>query len=140
MKLAGQKTVEDELYVIGLWFLGIGSIAFIMYYFVLMPYLPRNACIFWNLLGAYCPGCGGTRAVSALLHGRILTSLWYHPLVIYTVVMYGGYMISHTLERLRVGRIKGWKFHNWYLYTALVIVIVNWIVKNILLLKFNITL
>ena len=88
----------------------------------------------------YCPGCGGTRAVRALLQGDLLLSLWYHPLVIYTVVIFGGFMITHTLEKFSVPHVKGWKFHNWYLLVALGIVVVNFVVKNVLLLAFGIAL
>lgn len=44
-------------------------------------------CLFHLLTGLYCPGCGGTRAVWYLLHGRIFESIRYHPLVPYTVVV-----------------------------------------------------
>lgn len=36
----------------------------------LMAYYPP--CAFHMLTGLYCPGCGGTRAVRALMHGRLL--------------------------------------------------------------------
>jgi hypothetical protein len=32
-------------------------------------------CILYNTTGIYCAGCGATRAVYALLHGRLLTAL-----------------------------------------------------------------
>ena len=32
-------------------------------------------CMFHQLTGLYCPGCGATRALSALLHGDIKASL-----------------------------------------------------------------
>jgi hypothetical protein len=32
-------------------------------------------CWFYNATGIYCAGCGSTRALHALLHGRILTAL-----------------------------------------------------------------
>ena len=96
----------------------------------------------WSIdyLGFYCPGCGGTRAVSALLTGHPLSATWYHPLVTYTVVIFGGFMLSQTLARLHIGGIKGWRFHEWHLYAAVGIMIGNFILKNILLLKFHITL
>jgi len=131
---------EDELYVLGLFFMLFGGIAFIVYYFVLVPILPPNACVFLQIFHIYCPGCGGTRAVGALLQGDFLSSVWYHPVVLYTIVVFGGFMLTHTMERFHVLHIKGWKFHGWYLYGALILTIVNWILKNILLLGFNIIL
>jgi hypothetical protein len=32
-------------------------------------------CLLYNTTGIYCAGCGATRAVYALLHGRVLTAL-----------------------------------------------------------------
>ena len=40
-------------------------------------------CFFHRITGYYCPGCGGTRATSALLHGHFLQSLYFHPFVGY---------------------------------------------------------
>jgi len=133
-------TPEEQLYKIGLLILMAGSVLAIIYTKVLLPVIPSFPCVFWKLLGVYCPGCGGTRAVLALLQGKFLLSLWYHPIVMYTVVMFGGFMLTNTLERLHILRIKGWKFHEWHLYVALVVIIVNWILKNVLLIGFNITL
>ena len=36
-------------------------------------WLPR--CMFHQMTGLYCPGCGATRALSAMLHGDVLASL-----------------------------------------------------------------
>ena len=106
---------------------------------IILNYFEGFPCVLYFLCGIYCPGCGGTRAVKALLDGAILQSLWYHPLVLYSVVLYGGFMLTHTLERLHIKDIRGWRFHNWYLYGALTIWIVNFILKNILLLYYHIT-
>ena len=42
--------------------------------------LPK--CMFHKLTGLYCPGCGGTRALSSLLHGDLKTSLHNNLLLI----------------------------------------------------------
>ena len=39
-------------------------------------------CYFRTHFHIYCPGCGGSRAVIALLQGDIIKSLWYNPITI----------------------------------------------------------
>ena len=39
------------------------------------------ACIFRQLTGLYCPGCGSGRAISAVLHGHLLSALACNPLL-----------------------------------------------------------
>jgi len=43
-------------------------------------WLPK--CMFHKLTGLYCPGCGATRALSALLHGDIGASLHNNLLLV----------------------------------------------------------
>lgn len=43
-------------------------------------WLPK--CLFHEVTGLFCPGCGNTRALHALLHGHILMSLRYNLLLI----------------------------------------------------------
>ena len=43
-------------------------------------WLPR--CMFHQMTGLYCPGCGATRALSAMLHGDIKSSLHNNALLI----------------------------------------------------------
>lgn len=100
-----------------------------------------HPCFFYQYTGLYCPGCGGTRAVLALLQGHVLQSLWYHPLVLYIAATAGWYGISHGLEKAVRSRWKtGMVFTRRYLYLGLAIVIANWIVKNLLLIFFAVRL
>ena len=43
-------------------------------------FYPRCPIFFW--LHLYCPGCGGTRALAALLHGRLNEALHWNAMVV----------------------------------------------------------
>ena len=112
-----------------------------LFYYVLLPLLSLPPCVLYTYFGLYCPGCGGTRAFISLLHGHFLQSLWYHPLVPYSALLFGAFMFTQALARLtRFRYFHGLRFHNWYLYVALGIVGVNFILKNVLLLVWGIAL
>lgn len=98
-------------------------------------------CLVNSTLGIYCPGCGGTRAIAALLQGDLATSFVCHPLVPYAVVGGGWFLISQSIERISKHRIKiGLKYRDLYIWMALGIVTVNFILKNLLLIVWNIDL
>ncbi len=136
-----ERSLEDNLFYLGCVFLGMSIVAGVLFYSVLLPHISMPPCVMYKYLGLYCPGCGGTRALISLLHGRILRSLWYHPLVPYSAVLYGTFMISHGAARItRYRYFRGLRFHNWYLYGAIVVLGANWLLRNILLLCLGISL
>lgn len=97
-------------------------------------------CLFHELTGLYCPGCGGTRAVKYLLQGQLGLSVQYHPLVLYGVIVAVLELGSLLMARL-FRRPKLYLGHEAaFLYTAVAIVAVNWMVKNICLVGFGIDL
>ncbi len=130
------RTDENVLYIIGWILLGVmvsACVALLLWEEAVTEYLPP--CPLHYLTGLYCPGCGGTRAMMFLARGRILTSFIYHPLVPYTVLVGGWFMISQTVERISKGRFAiGMKYRDWYLWVAIALVAVNFVVKNMLLL------
>lgn len=90
-------------------------------------------CFFHIVTGAYCPGCGGTRALLALLHGRVADSLRFNPLVLYLAVSIPAFLLYRFYC---AGKKKTMRPAVWM--TALVIGItiltLNFIVKNYFLL------
>ena len=77
--------------------------------------------------GYYCPGCGGTRATFALLHGHLIRSFVLHPFVPYTAVFGGWFMLSQTLQRISRGRLHiGMHFRPLYMWLALAIIAVSY--------------
>lgn len=95
---------------------------------------PIPPCALHALTGYYCPGCGGTRAVYALLHGHVLRAFFYHPVVPYGTAVCGWFLLSQTIARLSRGRIAiGMHYRDLYLWIALFLILLNWLVKNLVL-------
>jgi hypothetical protein len=97
-------------------------------------------CTFYRITGLYCPGCGGTRAVTALLKGKLLTSLYDHPFVLYLAVYYAAFMGSHTLALATHGKIRGLGFYPAYFYVGVALILAQWLGKNYLLIRYGISL
>ena len=133
-----QKSLEEQLYIIGLIALPIAVALGIVFFVFLSPKI-QTGCIFRAFTGLYCPGCGGTRAVEELFHGHFLKALWYHPFVVYCTGLYAAYMLSHTIAKFYPG-IHGIRFHAWYLYAALALLLINCVTKNYLLFCYGIEL
>nr|WP_243108502.1 DUF2752 domain-containing protein [Maliibacterium massiliense] len=60
-------------------------------------------CMNRLMLGVYCPGCGMSRALNALLHGAFYQALRYNPFV-YVMVPLGAYLGADVFLRLWMGR------------------------------------
>lgn len=90
-------------------------------------------CLFHAMTGFYCPGCGGTRAVAALLQGDLISSFRYHPLVLYGVAACAFWLaelfVSVTGKRDRPQSVPG----KYLVYGAVGITLINFVVKNCLL-------
>ncbi|MCI8490691.1 MAG: DUF2752 domain-containing protein [Lachnospiraceae bacterium] len=133
--------LEKNLYIIGLCLPWIGAAVCLLY-----GRLPEGLaakimapCMFHTITGFYCPGCGGSRAVAALVRGEILLSFLYHPIVMYCAVIYLWFMGSHIIERfIKHKRRTGMRYRNCYLWIALGIVALHTAVKNIALAVFHV--
>ena len=133
---------ETALFYIGWSLVFFVAVIGLMYPLFPLPFskllLP---CLVNSTFGIYCPGCGGTRALSALLHGKLATSFICHPLVPYTAVVGGWFLISQTVERLSKHRVKiAMRYQDGYIWAALIIVTVNFLLKNLLLVLWDIDL
>lgn len=121
--------------------LGIGFLSLISIILIFTHNIPiidsLPVCTFYDVTGYYCPGCGGTRAVMAMLQGKIWTSIYYHPFVVYMTVYYILFEGSHTLDILTHGKIKGIRFCPMYFYVGIALIIIQWLIKNYLKFKFG---
>ncbi len=97
-----------------------------------------SGCWIWTHWQVYCPGCGGTRAVTALAHGHLLRALYFHPAVPVIVGLGAVYLVSQTAWRFR-GR-RGWALRYDQRWPAMLVglFLANCAVRNILWLGFGI--
>ncbi len=129
--------LERHLYLIGL---GLAGMAFLAVRLLPLELLARlqSPCMFHAITGFYCPGCGGTRAVVVLAKGNGLLSFCYHPIVLYFAALYIWFMASHTIGKLTRGKWDiGMRYRNAYLWMALWLVALNFVVKNVMLAAFD---
>lgn len=108
-----------------------------------------GGCALRRATGLYCPGCGGTRAVRALLAFRPLKSLYYNAAVPYFALVYVCFMVKMFLlehfgkpdesgEIISFGKLKEHPGRlEKFLYVGVGVLIVQWVVKLVFLLCFN---
>lgn len=131
------KDPDVCLYVIGLVFAP---------FFVLCRLLARRIgllpdfCVFRALTGLYCPGCGGSRAFLLLVRLNLTESLIHHPFVAYSFALGVLFYFSQTLRLISRGKIRGLHMRVSYLIIGAALLLLNWIVKNMLLLIWGIAL
>ncbi|MEE1250098.1 MAG: DUF2752 domain-containing protein [Lachnospiraceae bacterium] len=134
--------IENVFYIAGWLFLAVAGVLFLVWKFngfTIGAYLPP--CVFHAMTGLYCPGCGGTRAVYALLRGEVGMSLFYYPFVFYAAVLGTWFMVSQTIERISRHTLPiGLRFRPVYLWIALILILANFFVKNIALIVFHVKL
>ena len=106
---------------------GIGAVVF-FFNPAAYPFYP--VCQFHRLTGLNCPGCGGTRALYALVHGHFSTALRDNALVVGGMLFLaarGGWFAAKRIRRRATGDFFPAKF----LWPLLVIVLVFGVLRNL---------
>lgn len=98
--------------------------------------LPK--CIFYSVTGFYCPGCGSQRALSAIVHGNIISAVHYNflmvlclPLVFYSAVVF----VLNVFRKKQI--VQKIFYSTTFVRIFFVAVIVFWVIRNIPVYPFN---
>lgn len=99
-------------------------------------YLGAGGCMLYEQTGLFCPACGGTRALEALLRGDLLGALGYNLLILLLpLFLYAGYVITEmVIKKKSVNDLVVSPFIIWF---TLIIVILYFILRNIPVLIFD---
>lgn len=115
------------------------AIIFIAVTFLLLLYffnspIEKNfpKCIFNELTGLYCPGCGSQRALSALLHGNFLLALHDNLLMVCCIplLFYAAYIFVWNIFHADKKRFSFF-YSSTFAITFLIVVIAFTILRNI---------
>lgn len=110
------------------WLVSAAVAAGVIVLFVFDPsahsFYPR--CAFHAMTGLDCPGCGATRAVHALLHGRVAEAFRYNAMLF---VAFGVFGLS--LPNLARGERPRFLDRPWFAWTCIAAMLVWWVVRNL---------
>lgn len=124
---------------------GMVLVAGFLYLTWVSEYYPLPPCAFYQHIGFYCPMCGSTRAVYALLDGNIMASFMEQPIILYMIVVDGCYLAGQSILFL-IFRFSGFQiegnrgmmlaryvcqFHILYVYIGIGILIYHFIQMNL---------
>ncbi len=96
-------------------------------------------CVFYEITGLYCAGCGAGRAMLALLRGELYAAFRYQPLLIVSLPFlaycvakpYLAFVLGRDI--LPMPRIRS----RWFGITVTVVIVAYWILRNIPLVPFS---
>lgn len=94
-------------------------------------------CAFYEITRLYCPGCGSGRAVSALLHGDLLQSFRYNPLL-YLLGVPAFYCVVHEYIRILFpkSRLNAIVLPWSVCIGVLVLILAFWVLRNLPVFSF----
>ena len=101
--------------------------------FEIIEKLKEDGCIIKEQFHIYCPGCGGTRAVEALLHFDFLQSLYNNPAVILLLLLLGLLLIIRMIEYRKKDQGRYCRLKMMLCSGFLVVWLLFWAVRNCLL-------
>ena len=97
-----------------------------------------SMCLMHDIMRLYCPACGGTRAVKAILSFDFLTALKCNPTVLLTFIYFLYYDMYALVNIIKKKKKVIERIHPFAPISLLVVFIGFGILRNILLVYFNV--
>lgn len=92
-------------------------------------FAPR--CLLHEWTGLHCPGCGTTRALHHLLHGRVTTAFGFNPLALLLLPVLGYSLGRDALAGLAGRPPRGMVLKARWIWTLLAVIVIYGIGRNL---------
>jgi hypothetical protein len=92
-------------------------------------FYPRCPVYFWLHLS--CPGCGGTRALAALLHGRLLEAMQFNTAIVFFLPLALGFFALTYWRAMKPGPFAWPAVPDSWLTFSLVAMAIFTVVRNL---------
>ncbi|MCH5267793.1 MAG: DUF2752 domain-containing protein [Lachnospiraceae bacterium] len=127
----GKKPTEHVLYWTSIWCILAAGMAWLIAWGLAYGtgHPEFMDCRMKQILGIPCPGCGGTRAILSLLHGKIFRAVYYNAFAVYSAVWYLLFFFTQTAQRISGGKLRGMRFRESFMYVAVFILFVQYLLK-----------
>lgn len=90
-------------------------------------------CIFQNLFGIYCPGCGGTRSLGYLLSFDFINSFLYYPPITVGIILILSVEFL-LIKSFKKGNLEPIKKHRFFEFLLIPIsILLTFLIRNLLL-------
>lgn len=113
---------------------GIGGLA-VLFFFNPTTNHFYPVCLFHQLTGLNCPGCGMTRALYALLHGDFSTALRDNALLVLGLALFGLRGLWLAVERFRGQTAGRWLPGKW-IWPLLFVTLLFAVLRNLPVFSF----
>ena len=113
-----------------------GGLALFLLLPAMIPAL-RMPCPFHDFLKLYCPFCGGTRAVHAILKGQIVEGIVMYPPIVWLI----GLLAAFEIAAVRACLCKNEPLvhiRSWVIWATAAVFILFTLIRNILLIVYGI--
>jgi Protein of unknown function (DUF2752) len=91
---------------------------------VMTAFYPQ--CVFKQVTGLDCPGCGTTRALHALLHGSVVEAFHFNPML-FVMMFVGGFAVPSVMR----GETPRFLYARWFGWGSFFVLIGWWVLRNI---------
>ena len=100
-------------------------------------YLPIFECVTYKFFHLYCPLCGGTRAIFALLEFDLISAIKYNSFLFYLALAFIAYDIKACIWAFN-GKIDAFVVPKWLVWVTSVLFVAFFIGRNLLMIAWGI--